>query len=244
MTIEVFIFAGLREIVGAPQISIRSQKICTVADVWAQVCSEFPSVKEFENSLIFSVNQEFANLETKVQAGDEIAIFPPVSGGENELPETYPKTENGDIFQIVWTPIRMEDLTSQLCCPEDGAIVIFDGIVRNNTAGRKTLHLEYDGYEPMAIKKMKEIGAEIRKRWSVNHVGIVHRLGRLEIGEASVVIAVTSAHRKIAFEACQYAIDTLKRIVPIWKKEFFEDGEVWVEGEYSKLPFLPDTSSK
>jgi molybdopterin synthase catalytic subunit len=112
--------------------------------------------------------------------------------------------------------------------------VIFDGIVRNNTSGRKTLYLEYDGYEPMALKKMKEIGAEIRKKWLVNHIGIVHRLGRLEIGEASVVIAITSAHRKIAFEACQHAIDTLKRIVPIWKKEFFEDGEVWVEGEYSK----------
>ncbi len=106
--------------------------------------------------------------------------------------------------------------------------------------GGRRFILEYDGYEPMALRKMKEIGAEIRKKWSVHHIGIVHRLGRLEIGEASVVIAITSAHRKIAFEACQHAIDTLKKIVPIWKKEFFEDGEVWVEGEYSKPLFPPD----
>jgi len=244
MNFEVFLFASLREIVGAPKILIHGQEIHTVGDVWAQVCSEFPAVKEFERSLIFAVNQEFANFQTRVRAGDEIAIFPPVSGGENECSETYLKTENGDIFQIVRTPIRIEELTHQLIRPEDGAIVIFDGIVRNNTLGRKTLYLEYDGYEPMALRKMNEIGAEIRKRWSVHHVGILHRLGRLEIGEASVVIAVTSAHRKIAFEACQHAIDTLKRIVPIWKKEFFEDGEVWVEGENSRPPFPPDTSSE
>jgi len=234
MSIEVFLFARLREIVGGPSLVIHGQEVQTVADVWTQVCDEFPQLKAFESSLLFAVNQEFANLQSPVRAGDEIAIFPPVSGGENVPPVTYLETENGDIFQIVRDPIRIEALARQLQRPEDGAIVIFDGIVRDNTSGRKTLYLEYDGYEPMALKKMKEIGAEIRKKWMVNHIGIVHRLGRLEIGEASVVIAITSAHRKIAFEACQHAIDTLKRIVPIWKKEFFEDGEVWVEGEYSK----------
>lgn len=244
MNIKVYLFARLREIVGESMISIHSEKIHTVADVWGHVCSDFPLVKEFESSLIFAVNQEFANFQTRVRAGDEIAIFPPVSGGENELPVIYPMTENGDIFQIVRSPIRIEDLTNQLRRPEDGAIVIFDGTVRNNTSGRKTLYLEYDGYEPMALKKMKEIGAEIRKRWPINHVCIVHRLGRLEIGEASVIIAVTSAHRKIAFEACQHAINTLKMIVPIWKKEFFEDGAVWVEGEESKLSSPPNPSSE
>jgi molybdopterin synthase catalytic subunit len=239
MSIEVFLFARLREIVGEPSLVIHGQEIQTVADVWTQVCDEFPQLKAFESSLLFAVNQEFANLQSPVRAGDEIAIFPPVSGGENVPPVTYLSTENGDIFQIVRDPIRIEALARQLQRPEDGAIVIFDGIVRDNTSGRKTLYLEYDGYEPMALKKMKEIGAEIRKKWFVNHIGVVHRLGRLEIGEASVVIAITSAHRKIAFEACQHAIDTLKRIVPIWKKEFFEDGEVWVEGEYSKPLSFP-----
>jgi MoaE-MoaD fusion protein len=236
MSIEVFLFARLREIVGEPSILIHGPEFQTVADVWAKLCGEFPQVKEFESILIFAVNQEFANLQTPVRTGDEIAIFPPVSGGENDPPVTRLETVNGDIFQIVRVPIRIEPLASQLQRPEDGAIVIFDGVVRDNTSGRKTLYLEYDGYESMALKKMKEIGAEIRKKWLVNHICIVHRLGRLEIGDTSVVIAITSAHRKIAFEACQYAIDTLKRIVPIWKKEFFEDGEVWVEGEYSKPP--------
>ena len=233
MSVEVFLFARIRELVGEARITIHGQEIHTVADAWTQVCSKFPQAKELESILIFAVNQEFASLQTRVQAGDEIAIFPPVSGGEQ-----------GDIFQIVRTPLRIEDLVNHLRRPEDGAIVIFDGIVRNNTSGRMTLYLEYDGYEPMALKKMKEIGTEIRKRWSISHLGIVHRLGRLEIGEASVLIAVTAAHRKIAFEACQHAIDTLKRTVPIWKKEFFEDGEVWVEGECSKPPYPSEPSSE
>src|SRR5207249_3417235 len=134
-------------------------------------------------------------------------------------------------IRIIRSPIQIERLVSQLQQPEDGAVVVFDGIVRNHTRGRRTLYLEYEGYEPMALKKMREIEVSVRRKWPVNRIGIVHRLGRLEIGQASVVIVVTSAHRKVAFEACQYAIDTLKKTVPIWKKEFFTDGEVWVEGE-------------
>lgn len=109
-------------------------------------------------------------------------------------------------------------------------MVTFIGVVRNNTQGRSTMFLEYEGYEPMAIRKLSEIGTIIHRQWQIGHIGIVHRLGRLEIGEVSVAIVITSAHRKVAFEVCQYAIDTLKKIVPIWKKEFFEDGEIWVEG--------------
>ena len=145
MSIEVFLFARLREIVGEPSLVIHCQEIQTVADVWTQVCDEFPQLKAFESSLLFAVNQEFASLQSPVRAGDEIAIFPPVSGGENAPPVTYPETENGDIFQIVRNPIRIEALAGQLQRPEDGAIVIFDGIVRDNTSGRKTLYLEYDG---------------------------------------------------------------------------------------------------
>jgi MoaE-MoaD fusion protein len=135
------------------------------------------------------------------------------------------------VIRIIRSPIQIEPLVNEFRQPEDGAVVVFDGIVRNHNQGRKTLYLEYEGYEPMALKRMEEIEAGARSRWPVNRIGIVHRLGRLEIGEASVVIVVTSAHRKAAFEACQYVIDTLKKTVPIWKKEFFADGEVWVEGE-------------
>ena len=147
------------------------------------------------------------------------------------------RSEDGDVFQIVRDSIHLEALVEQLRQPEDGAIVVFDGIVRNNTKGRKTVYLEYEGYEPMALKKMREIAERIKQKWKIHRIGIVHRLGRLEIGEASVVIGITSAHRDIAFEACRFAIDTLKKTVPIWKKEFFEDGEVWVEGEFpTELP--------
>ena len=221
MTIEVLLFARLRELVGHERVVLRRQELFTVRDVWDALRAQYPQVDGFRKSLLVSVNQEFAGWDTAVREGDELAFFPPVSGGE----------QNHHWIQIVRTPIYIEQLVNQLRQPEDGAVVVFDGIVRNHSQGRETLYLEYEGYEPMALKKMKEIEETARNRWSVNRIGIVHRLGRLEIGDASVVIVVTSAHRKEAFQACQYVIDTLKKTVPIWKKEFFADGEIWVEGE-------------
>ncbi len=221
MNIEVLLFARLRELVGHDRVMVRRQELLTVRDVWDGLRAQYPQVEGFGKSLLVSVNQEFADWGTAVKEGDELAFFPPVSGG----------AVGGDSIRIIRSPILIEPIVSQLRQPEDGAVVVFDGIVRNHSQGRKTLYLEYEGYEPMALKKMREIEQIARNRWPVNRIGIVHRLGRLEIGEASVVIVVTSAHRKVAFEACQYIIDTLKKTVPIWKKEFFADGEVWVEGE-------------
>ncbi len=232
MKIEVLLFARLREIVGRDKLELQRQEMFTVRDVWDGLRALYPRVDGFGRSLIFSVNQEFADFETSVKEGDEVAIFPPVSGGESRSKKVYAEDDAGNVFQIVRNPICLEALVEQLRQPEDGAIVVFDGIVRNNTRGRRTLYLEYEAYEPMALKKMKEIAESVKQKWNINRIGIVHRLGRLEIGEASVVIAITSAHRGIAFEACRFTIDTLKKIVPIWKKEFFEDGEVWVEGDF------------
>jgi molybdopterin synthase catalytic subunit len=113
-------------------------------------------------------------------------------------------------------------------------VVTFEGVVRNHSSGRKTLYLEYEAYTPMAIHKMEEIGTEAKEKFDINSVGIIHRTGRLEIGETSVAIVVTAAHRRPAFEACHYLIDRLKQVVPVWKKEYFEDGAVWVEGEGRK----------
>jgi molybdopterin synthase catalytic subunit len=110
-------------------------------------------------------------------------------------------------------------------------VVVFEGIVRNHSRGRFTLYLEYEAYEPMAIRKMEEIIHEVKQKFAIDRIGMIHRLGRLEIGETSVAIIVTSGHRHAAFEACHYVIDRLKRIVPIWKKEYFQDGSVWAEGE-------------
>jgi MoaE-MoaD fusion protein len=136
-----------------------------------------------------------------------------------------------DVFQIVREPIDARALIESLKAPEDGAVVVFDGFVRNNFKGQQTLYLEYEAYEPMACAKMREIGAYVHAHFPIHRFAIVHRLGRLEIGETSVLIAVSAAHRAAAFEACRYAIDALKRGVPIWKKEYFAGGAVWAEGE-------------
>lgn len=137
----------------------------------------------------------------------------------------------GDVFRLVREPIDARAVVEALKAPEDGALVVFDGFVRNNFKGKSTLFLEYEAYEPMAYAKMREIGAYMREHFAIDRIAMVHRLGRLDIGETSVLIAVSSAHRAAAFDACGYAIDALKRGVPIWKKEYFVGGAVWAEGE-------------
>lgn len=137
-------------------------------------------------------------------------------------------------FSLTRDPIDSKHLSTQLLRPEDGAVVVFEGTVRNNTKGRATLFLDYECYEPMALQQMTRIGNEIAEKFAIGQIGVVHRLGRLQIGEASVAIIVTAPHRKPAFEAAFEAINRLKREVPIWKKEFFADGAVWVEGEWDE----------
>lgn len=146
-----------------------------------------------------------------------------------------PETET-DLIQLVRQPISVSKLMRQVRASSDGAVVAFDGCVRDNSHGRRTLYLEYEAYESMALAKMKEIAEQLHQKFSIGRVAIVHRLGRLDIGEASVVIVVCAPHRAAAFDACRYAIDTLKKTVPIWKKEFFEDGAVWAEGELPSPP--------
>jgi MoaE-MoaD fusion protein len=136
-----------------------------------------------------------------------------------------------DTFLLVRKAIDARAFIESLKAPEDGALVVFDGFVRNSFKGQATLYLEYEAYESMAYAKMREIGAHIRAHFAIHRLAMIHRLGRLEIGETSVLIAVSSAHRAAAFDACRYAIDALKRGVPIWKKEFFVGGAVWAEGE-------------
>jgi MoaE-MoaD fusion protein len=147
---------------------------------------------------------------------------------------------DNDLFALVHAPIETAALSREVRADSDGAIVTFDGFVRNQSHGRCTLYLEYQAYEPMALSKMREIGQSIHERFAIHRLAIVHRLGRLEIGETSVFVAVSAPHRAAAFDACRFAIDTLKRTVPIWKKEFFEDGAVWADGELPPAP--PSTS--
>jgi molybdopterin synthase catalytic subunit len=165
-----------------------------------------------------SVNQEYAGPDSRLKSGDEVGLLPPVSGG---APRAFIVRDRIDSQGVLQTVKR----------PEDGAAVSFDGVVRNNTRGRRTLYLDYEAYDEMALKQMEALAEQAIQQFGVREVRMVHRLGRLEVGETSVLIVVASAHRAAAFEACRWIIDTLKRTVPIWKKEYFEDGAVWADGE-------------
>jgi molybdopterin synthase catalytic subunit/molybdopterin converting factor small subunit len=197
-----------------------------VSDLWKQLTTKYPKFSAFANSAAVAVNQEYAPPATELKDGFEIALLPPVSGGTGE--ET---AREAPLVRIVHERIVLHDVVPPLERPEDGAIVIFDGIVRNHSRGRKTRYLEYEAYEAMALKMMEELAGQALAKFPVRNVALVHRLGHLEIGESSVLIAVFSAHRGAAFDACRWMIDTLKKTVPIYKKEYFEDGAVWADGE-------------
>ncbi|MGA8142731.1 MAG: molybdenum cofactor biosynthesis protein MoaE [Candidatus Acidiferrales bacterium] len=224
MRVRVLFFGQLKDIVGVAQDDAELSDGARVEDLFERYGRRFPKLAEFRPSIAASVNQEYAGWRVPLSSGDEVAFLPPVSGGQQTATAE-------DIFQLVRVPIRPQELADSLKAPEDGALVAFDGFVRNNFRGKRTLYLEYEAYEPMAYAKMREIGAHIREKFPIHRLAIVHRLGRLEIGETSVWIAVSSPHRTAAFDACRYAIDTLKRTVPIWKKEYFVGGAVWAEGE-------------
>ncbi len=225
MKVQVLYFAYCRDLMGRDSQWMSLQENARVSDVLQQCVIEQPQLKSFRGNLLVAVNQEYARPDHPLAEGDEVAIFPPVSGGSSKT------TASGDRYQIIHQTIPTQEILAGLKRPEDGAVVLFEGIVRNNSRGKRTRYVEYHAYEPMALKKIAEIGERLKGMWEIDSAAIIHRLGRLEIGETSVLIAVTSAHRRPAFEACHYAIDLLKRIVPIWKKECFEDGELWIEGD-------------
>jgi molybdopterin synthase catalytic subunit len=196
--------------------------------------ARIPRLKESLGSLAVAVNQQYAGPDTKLKAGDEVALLPPVSGGAPDgAGETPPRQPAGRrrYALIVRQRIDTSGILDRLKRGEDGAALVFEGVVRNQTRGRKTVYLDYEAYEEMALAQMEALAVQALGQFQVRDVAIVHRLGRLEIGETSVVIAVASAHRAAAFEACRWLIDTLKKTVPIWKKEYFEDGAVWADGE-------------
>ncbi len=220
MTVQVLFFGIAHDLTGLAQESVEVRDGQSLDELWREYEKRFPRLAEMAGSLVAVVNQETVERATRLEDGDEVAFLPPVSGGLSE-----------DFFRITRSAIRAHDLARNLASPEDGAIVIFEGTVRNHSLDRKTLYLEYEVYEPMAIRKMEEIGREARRKFSIRRIGMIHRIGRVEIGETSVAVIVASEHRSAAFEACRFAIDRLKRDVPIWKKEHLEDGAIWAEGE-------------
>ncbi len=220
MKVRVFFFGLTHDVIGLRQEQVELTEGESLDGLWGRYERRFPRFREMAGSLLAAVNQQVVERSCALHEGDEVAFMPPVSGGAQR-----------DFFRVTRDPVSTHHLAQQLKAPGEGAVVVFEGIVRDHSHGRKTLFLEYEAYEPMAVRKMEEIGREAREKFAIGGVGIIHRVGRLEIGETSVAIIVAAAHRRAAFEACQYAIDRLKQIVPIWKKEYFEDGAVWAEGE-------------
>lgn len=219
--INVLFFGLLKDVMGQSHETLDLPQDARVKDVLLHYAQASPKLESMMSSLAIAVNQEYAGADRELREGDEVGLLPPVSGGAQG---------EGEV-RIVHDPIDTEAVVDRLKHPSDGAVVIFDGIVRDNTRGRRTLYLNYEAYEAMALKKMESLEAEARTRFAVRAISLIHRLGRLKIGETSVLIVVASAHRGVAFEACRWIIDTLKKTVPIWKKEFFEDGAVWADGE-------------
>jgi molybdopterin synthase catalytic subunit len=222
LRISVRLFAGHRERAGRSTVEVDVPEGATVGSVAADVNRRFPGLTEDPDSLVVAVNQEYRDHLHELREGDEVALIPPVSGGAGSIVITH-------------EPLDPKAITANVRKPSNGAVITFLGTTRAQTGDRSVLHLEYEAYEPMASDKLAEIAAEIRDRWEVEDVAIAHRLGRLEIEDISLVVAVASPHRKDAFEACQHSVDRIKEIVPIWKKEYFEGGEVWIESPESLI---------
>ena len=231
ITVRVLFFGGARDAAGHDEIDVSLNSPANTESARSQILSRYPELQRFGNSLLLAVNQEYAQPETAIHDGDELALFPPVSGGSEVAQTSVCASESRDFFELTTDRIDVGATARRVVLPQCGATVTLDGYAREWTRGRRTLYLVYEAYAPMALSELRRLGDQVHEKFEIAHVGIVHRTGRLEIGETSVVIAVSAPHRRAAFEACEWAIRELKRTVPIWKKEIFEDGEIWVESE-------------
>src|SRR6202167_1434940 len=229
MRVRVLFFGRFKEIVGVAEDETQLADGARVEDLFKQYGDQHPELAGFRESAAAAVNQQFAEWGAALAAGGEVAFLAPVSGGGTALGAEI--TEK-DLLELVRTAIPTAEIAASLKAPADGAQVVFEGIVRNHSGGRATLYLEYEAYEAMALAGMRAIVGEMHRRFPVDRAAMVHRLARIEIGETAVLVVVSSVHRAAAFEACRFGIDELKRRVPIWKKEYFEDGAIWAEGEF------------
>lgn len=215
MTITILLFAGLAERANQREIQLTLPEQATVRDLLQAVAEQHPALSPLLNSCFVSINHEYAAPDHIISANDEIALLPPVSGGEEPR------------FAITTEPLSADKLVSLVSNPHAGAILTFVGTVREFTHGQRTVYLSYEAYAPMAVEKMKQVAAEIEERWPGAQVAMQHRIGDLKIEEIAVIVAVATPHRNESFEAGRYAIERLKQIVPIWKKEMWEDGSEW-----------------
>lgn len=242
MRVRVVSFGVLKEWLGASDRHVELPQGATVADLLSTLGTDSSAAAHLRGIAV-GVNAEYAQASQVLCDGDEVALLPPVSGGAPPAADALEESAGGPMYiALTRDVIDAAPLVAAAKHPEDGAVVVFDGIVRNNSRGRRTLYLEYQAYEEMALRQMRELAQQALARFGVRRVTLVHRLGRLEIGESSVLIVVASAHRAQAFEANRWLIDTLKQTVPIWKKEIFVDGAVWAPGEPFPKPIALDSA--
>lgn len=220
MKITVLFFASLRELAGAREMSLDLPSGASVDDAWSRLGELYPPLSSQRAHVVTAVNQEFAGPSAELRDGDEVALLPPVSGGGAPMEDCW----------LTDQPLNAAEIARRTERPSDGGVVTFEGIVRDNSDGRCVRYLEYEAYAAMAVPKMREIVEEAARRWPETRLVMAHRTGRMDIGDASVVVVASSPHRLEAFQACQFGIDTLKQTVPIWKKEVFLDGSAWREG--------------
>ncbi|PYS90819.1 MAG: molybdopterin converting factor subunit 1 [Acidobacteria bacterium] len=228
INVRLLFFGAAREAAGCSEEELTVHAPATAASVFTEVLARHPALQRFGRALLVAVNEEYAGMDAPISAHDEVAIFPPVSGGAADESAEHSAQ---DFFELTTEPIDVGAVARRIVPTRSGATVTLDGYVREWTRGRRTLYLVYEAYAPMALSELQRLGRQAHAQFNITHIGIIHRTGRLEIGDTSVVISVSAPHRRAAFAACEWAIRELKRTVPIWKKEFYEDGEVWVEGE-------------
>lgn len=228
MEVTIKLFARFKEVAGTGKLTEEVADGATISQLIALLREKFSNMPLVAERTLLSVNQEFATPETILQDGDEVAIFPPVSGGSSS-------GHSQEKFAITYDPITLDEVAKMVAHPHTGAVVTFAGVIRNVSGGKNVTGLEYEAYHDMAVAKMKDVATEARAQWpEIVDMAIVQRIGHLDVGETAIVIAVSSGHRdQGCFEACQYCINRLKQIVPVWKKEFGPDGEEWIEGDYN-----------
>jgi molybdopterin synthase catalytic subunit len=228
MRVYLLYFGILKELFGGERDSVELPEGADVAALLNLLRLRPKSNPTIFHSLAVAVNREYAQAGTPLADGDEVALLPPVSGGSAPFYQTAGPSMR---IEILDHALPVAEVIAQIKAGPDGAVCTFDGIVRDNTRGRRTLYLDYEAYREMALEQMRSLAAQALEKFAVRDVAMLHRLGRIEVGETSVLIVVASAHRGAAFDACRWLIDTLKQQVPIWKKETFVDGAVWADGE-------------
>ena len=235
MFISVRAFASYREAIGAPSVRLEVPAGSTPGQVWDRLLGRYPRLAGLPRPHAFAINEEYVQEGYALRERDELVLLPPESGGAPKSTRptqaTQPTQSTAESVELTDRAIDVNALLKKVSHPKAGAVVLFLGTVRDNDRGRHVKFLEYEAYQPMALREMNRVVEEARRRWPLLGIAIVHRLGHLDVGDISVAIAVSSGHRKEAFEAGRYAIDTLKQTVPIWKKEVWDSGEAWIGSE-------------